>query len=511
MATKWWTLTAVVAGVFMLLLDTTIVNTALPSIQAAFDSSLPDLQWVIDAYVLALAGALLVGGSLADRYGRRLLFVVGVTVFTVGSLLCGLATGSLFLSLSRALQGIGGSIIFATSLALLGNAFRGKDRGVAFGVYGAVTGIAIAVGPLAGGLITTGISWRWVFLINVPVGIATAAVALAKVEESRDPRATGRLDLFGFLTFAAGLCALVYGLISGHDGWGQTKVVTSLLAAAALLAAFVVGEFVQDRPMLDLTLFRKPTFVGGLLSAFAVAGSLFAMITFIVLYLQNLLGYNALESGLRTMPITLAVFVSATVAGRLTTVVPVRAMISTGFVLVGGGLLLMRGLTASSSWTHLIPGMIACGLGAGLVNVPLSSTAVGVVEPARGGMASGINSTLRQIGLATGIALYGSLFASQLRDGTTDALAGTPLAGRAAQVTAELDAGRRASTFPADVSTAVRTGFTAALDHILLIGAVTALAAAVLSLILIRARDFVPVQRQGPPTAVPQAASSTTT
>jgi EmrB/QacA subfamily drug resistance transporter len=500
MATKWWTLTAVVAGVFMLLLDTTIVNTALPSIQGAFHASLADLQWVIDAYALTLAGALLIGGTLADRFGRRLLFSAGVTVFTAGSLLCGLATGPLFLTLSRGLQGVGGSIMFATSLALLGDAFRGRDRGVAFGVYGAVTGIAIAVGPLAGGVITTGISWRWVFLVNVPVGIATVALTQAKVAESRDPNATGRLDVFGFVTFGLGLSALVYGLINGADGWGRAKVVAGLTAAAVLLAAFVVGEYVQRRPMLDLSLFRKPTFVGGLLSAFGVAVSMFAMITFIVLYLQNLLGYNALESGLRTTPITLAVFVTATVAGRLTTVVPVRAMISAGFVLIGVGLLLMRGLTAGSSWTHLIPGMISCGIGAGLVNVPLASTAVGVVEPARGGMASGINSTLRQVGLATGIALYGSLFATRFRDGTVHALSHTAYAARSTQIAAHLNAGRRSGSLPGPVVTAVRTGFTGALDHILLVGAVIALVAAVLSAMLIRARDFVAVTR---PSAAP--------
>jgi EmrB/QacA subfamily drug resistance transporter len=464
MAAKWWTLAAVVAGTFMLLLDTTIVNTALPSIQRAFHSQLTDLQWVIDAYALALAAALLIGGSLADRYGRRLLFTVGLGVFTAGSLLCGLATGPLFLNLARGLQGVGGAVIFAVSLALLGDAFRGKDRGVAFGVYGAATGIAVAVGPLAGGAITTGLSWRWIFLVNVPIGIVTAIVTQAKVTESRDPNAA-RLDLLGFVTFGGALCALVYGLIESAGGWGQAKVVVSLAVAVVLLVAFVVAEFAQARPMLDLSLFRKPTFDGGLIGAFAISGSMFAMITFIVLYLQNYLGYDALGSGLRTMSITLSVFVTATIAGRLTTVVPVRALIGTGFALIGLGLLLMRGLTPGTQWTHLIPGMIACGVGAGLVNVPLSSTAVGVVEPARGGMASGINSTLRQVGLATGIALYGSLFAARLPG----------------------------------------AGFTGALNYLLLVSAIVALVAAVLCLALIRARDFVALT---PPALAHEGASA---
>jgi EmrB/QacA subfamily drug resistance transporter len=508
MAHKWWTLAAVGTATFMLLLDTTIVNTALPSIQREFHSSLANLQWVIDAYALAIAAVLLIGGSLADRFGRRLLFATGISIFTVGSLLCGISTGSLFLALARGLQGVGGGIMFATSLALLGNAFRGKDRGMAFGVYGAITGIAVAIGPLTGGVITTGLSWHWVFLINAPLGVAGLIITLARVGESRDPSAA-RVDLLGFLTFGGGLAALVYGLIESANGW-STTVVVSLSLAGALLVAFAVAETVQRRPMLDVTLFRKPTFSGGLIAAFAVAGSMFAMITFIILYLQNLLGYSALQAGLRTTPITLAVLVFSTIAGRLTTVIPVKIMIGGGFILVAAGLLLMRGLTADSAWTHLIPGMIACGSGAGLITVPLASTAVGVVDPARGGMASGINATFRQVGLATGIAVYGALFASQLRHGITTALLGTPYAARAAHFAAGVRAGvPPAGRVPAVVTTAIHAGFTNALNEILLVGAIVALVAAVTSLLLIRARDFVPAARpaaaprtQGQPTAI---------
>jgi EmrB/QacA subfamily drug resistance transporter len=489
MAKKWWTLVAVLLSTFMLLLDTTIVNTALPSIQREFHGSLTVLQWVIDAYALVLAAMLLVGGSLADKFGRRLLFAIGNVIFTIGSLLCGLATGSLFLVLARGLQGVGGAIMLATSLALIGYAYRGKDRGVAFGLYGAVSGIAIAIGPLAGGLITTGISWRWVFLINMPIGIVATVITLAMVSESRDPRAA-RVDLAGFVTFAGGLAALVYGLIESAGGWSQTGVVVSLALAGVLLCAFLVIEFSQRQPMLDLSLFRKPTFVGGLIAAFAAAGSMFALITYLVLYLQNLLGYDAFDAGLRTTSITLAVLVTSTIAGRLTTVIPIKLMIGAGFVFVGAGLLLMRGLTATSAWTHLIPGMIACGIGAGLITVPLAATAVGVVESARGGMASGINSTFRQVGLAAGIGLYGSLFASELRHGVTDALLRTSYASQASHIAASLTPGARTGSVPAAVTGAVRTGFTSAMNEILLVGAIIALAAAVTSLILIRARDF---------------------
>jgi EmrB/QacA subfamily drug resistance transporter len=450
MARKWWTLTAVVVGVFMLLLDVTIVNVALPDIQKALGASLSDLQWVLDAYALTLAAALLTAGALADLWGRRLLFASGISIFTAGSLLCGLATDPLFLSLARAGQGIGGAIMFATSLALLSDAFRGRDRGVAFGVFGAVTGVALAIGPVVGGAITTGLSWRWIFLVNIPIGVVTLGVTLAKVGESRDPQAT-RPDWLGLTTFSGALGALVYGLINGAGGWTQTKVVATLSAAAVLLVAFVIIELAQRRPMLDLSLFRKPTFTGGLIAAFGISASLISLLTYVVIYLQNQLGYSALETGLRTLFLTGAIFLTAGVAGRLTTVVPVRAMIATGFALTGAGLLLMQGITTSSGWTHLIPGMIVCGVGAGLVNVPLASTAVAVVEPARAGMASGINNTLRQVGVATGIAALGSILAAVARE----------------------------------------NGFVDGLNRILIIGAAVAFASGLFSLALIRARDFV--------------------
>jgi EmrB/QacA subfamily drug resistance transporter len=506
---KWWTLVAVVMSTCMLLLDTTIVNTALPTIQRDFHSSLANVQWVIDAYALVLAAFVLVGGSLADRFGRRLLFTIGNTIFVAGSLLCGLATSALFLNLSRGVQGVGGAIMLATSLALLGGTYRGKDQGVAFGVYGAVTGLSIAVGPLAGGLITTYISWRWVFLINVPIGIVTIIIGLTKVAESRNPVAA-RLDLAGFVTFAAGLGALVYGLIDSAAGWTQARVEISLILAGVLLVAFLVIEFTQKRPMLDLSLFRKPTFVGGLIAAFSVAGAMFAVITYIVLYLQNLLGYSAIGGGLRTASITLALLVSATIAGRLTGRVPAKLMIGTGFVLIGAGLLLMRGVTATSAWTHLVPGMIVSGIGIGLVFVPMASTAVGVVEPARGGMASGINSTFRQVGLATGVAVYGSLFASRLRNGVTGALLHAGYGSRAGQIAAGIKPGARTGAVAPAVSAAVRVGFTDALNELLLVGGIAALLAAVASFALIRARDFIvfaPPQAAAGQAAARQAAA----
>src|SRR5215218_10396606 len=264
MASKWWTLAAVSLGVFMLLLDITIVVVALPDIESALGARLSDLQWVIDAYALSLAAFLLTAGVIADRVGRRVVFSVGIVIFTLGSLLCGLAGDPTFLAIARAIQGVGGAIMFATSLALISTAFHGRERGTAFGVFGAVTGVAVAVGPVLGGAITSGLSWRWIFFVNLPVGIAALAATLLKVDESRDPRPR-RVDYLGFATFSAGLAALVYGLIrSNEDGWGSTTVVASLIAAAALLAAFVLAERVQREPLFDLSLVKVPTFVGSL-------------------------------------------------------------------------------------------------------------------------------------------------------------------------------------------------------------------------------------------------------
>jgi EmrB/QacA subfamily drug resistance transporter len=495
---KWWTLIAVCTGVFMLLLDITIVNVALPDIQHAFGASLSDLQWVIDAYALTLAALLLTAGSVADLVGRRLVFAIGIGAFTAGSLLCGFAPDATFLAIARAFQGIGGAIMFATSLALLAQAFQGRERGIAFGAFGAITGVAVAIGPVLGGAITSGASWRWIFFVNIPIGIGALAATLTRVEESRDPNAR-RPDWAGFLTFSAGLAALVFGLIrSNVDGWGSTTVVGSLVAAAVLLAAFAAVELLQREPMFDFKLLRVPTFDGGLAAAWGISASLFALLTYLVLYLQNILGYSAIQAGIRFLPLTLAIFLTAGIAGRLSARVPVRLLIAPGFALVGAGLLLMRGLNPTSDWTHLLPGMIVAGVGAGLVNVPLASTAVGVVAPARAGMASGINSTFRQVGIATGVAALGSILASQLRGSVVDGLAGTPLAGHAHAIAERVssgDIGQAIAAAPASMRATVahtaQAGFVDGLNAILLIGAIVALGAAVATAALIRRRDFV--------------------
>jgi EmrB/QacA subfamily drug resistance transporter len=495
---KWWTLAAVCTGVFMLLLDITIVNVALPDIQRAFSASLSDLQWVIDAYALTLAALLLTSGSIADLVGRRKVFAIGIVVFTGGSLLCGVATGATFLALARAVQGVGGAIMFATSLALLAQAFRPRERGVAFGVFGAVTGVAIAVGPVLGGALTSGLSWRWIFFVNLPVGVLALLVTLWRVDESRNPHAT-RPDWPGLVLFSVGLAALVFGLIrSGPDGWGSAHVVVSLVAAAVLLTAFLVVERITSTPMFDLRLLRVPTFSGGLIAAWSISAGLFSLLTYLVLYVQNIQHYTALETGVRFLPLSGAVFVVAAIAGRLSSHVPVRLLITPGFLLVGVGLLLMRGVDPTQSWTHFLPGFVVAGAGAGLINVPLASTAVGVVPARQAGMASGINSTFRQIGIASGVAALGSVFTSQVRSGIVDALSSTPLASHArafAEMVSSGQIGAALKAVPAperrQAGGVASQSFADALNDILLIGAVLSFVAAVLVFVLIRREDFV--------------------
>jgi EmrB/QacA subfamily drug resistance transporter len=504
---KWWTLVGVCLGTFMLLLDITIVNVALPDIQQALHSSFSDLQWIVDAYALTLAAFLLTAGSLADMYGRRLLYLVGLAIFTCASVLCGFSTSTLMIQLSRGLQGVGGAIMFAVSLALLADAFRGKDRGTAFGVWGAVTGLAVAIGPLLGGVLTSGISWRWIFFVNAPIGVLAIIITIMRVAESRAPQAT-RPDWAGFSLFTVALASLVYGLIeSNQKGFTDTLVLGCFAVAAVLLAAFVLVELRMKSPMFDLNLFRLPTFSGGLVAAFGLSASIFSMLLYLVLYLQDILGYSALGTGVRLTVISGGILVMATLSGRLTSRVPIRFLIGPGLLLVGAALLLMRGLDASSTWTHLIPGMIVGGLAVGLVNPPLASTAVGVVQPQRAGMASGINSTFRQVGIATGIALLGSLFSNKVRGEVISMVSAVPgLSGKAPRIAGAVQSGEIGHVLsrlppPArqQIGGITRAAFTSGLNHILLVAAVIALVSGVITLFAIRQQDFAQQGAVAPP------------
>ncbi|MEA2187350.1 MAG: hypothetical protein QOK16_2361 [Solirubrobacteraceae bacterium] len=507
---KWWTLLAVCLATFMLLLDITIVNVALPDIASELDASFSDLQWVIDAYALTLAALLLTAGSLADLLGRRRVFAFGLASFTIASVLCALAPNALVLILARGAQGIGGAAMFATSLALLAQEFHGRERGTAFGIWGATTGAAVAIGPLVGGALTSGFGWPSIFYLNVPIGIATLLIALKRLPESRDEDA-GAVDWAGLLTFSGALFLLVFALIRGNEeGWESALIVTLFAGSALLLALFIAVERRQQRPMFDLSLFGNRTFAGASIAAFALSASMFAMFLYLTLYLQTILGHGPLETGLRFLPVTALSFVAAAVSGKLTARLPARALLGGGLGLVGVGLLLMRGLDADSDWTALLPGFIVAGIGIGTINPSIANAAIGVVAPARSGMASGISSTFRQVGIATGIAALGAIFQSQVTQRLTSALAGTPGAGASDGLAHAVSAGgapRAITAAPAAarprLENAIHAAFTAALNDILLVAAVVALVGGVLALALVRGSDFV---AQGAPE--PEAAAA---
>ena len=483
---RWWTLGAVCVATFMLLLDITIVNVALPEIQRDLGASFQDLQWVVDAYALTLASFMLTAGSISDRIGRRRVFVFGLGLFTAASLLCGLSQSPTALNLARALQGGGGAAMFATSLALLAAAFTGRERGTALGIWGATTGASVAIGPLVGGVLVEHISWQSIFFVNLPIGIAAIAVTLRTVRESRNP-SEGSIDVGGLVTFSAALFALVFALVRGNtEGWGSTQIVVLLVLAVVLLGAFVAIETHRAHPMLDLTLFRKPAFTGVSIAAFTLSATMFSMFLYLTLYMQNALGYQPLDAGLRFLPITLVSFVCAAVSGNLTERIPTRFLLGAGLGLVGAGLLLMSGLDAGSGWTALLPGFLIGGAGVGLANPAIASTAVGVVDPRRAGMAAGINNTFRQVGIATGIAGLGAIFQSVVVSNIQDELPRSGAHLPPAEVLAQGNPRVLAQTRDAFL-----TGWTTSLNEILVIAGIVALVGAVLAVVLVRPRDFV--------------------
>ncbi len=500
---KWWTLIAVCTATFMLLLDITVVNVALPSIQQSLQSSFSDLQWVVDAYSLSLAVFLLTAGVVGDLRGRREVFAIGLGIFTLSSLVCGLSTTPLMLNIARAVQGVGGAIMFATSVALIASAFQGRERGTAFGIYGAVLGGAVAVGPLVGGALTTAVGWRWIFFVNVPIGVVAVIITLARMQESRDP-SSHKVDWMGVVTFSVSLFALVLALIRGNtDGWSSPTIVTLFVVSAVSMALFITAERRVSYPMLDLSLFRRPAMTGVSITGFTLAASIFALFLYITFYIQDGLGYGPFAAGVRFLPITVMAFVVAPFAGRLTVRVQSRYPMSIGLLLVAGGLLLMATTTPGSGWTQLLPGFLLAGAGIGLVNPVLASSSVAVVPVERSGMGSGANSTFRQVGIATGIAGLGAVFASQIQHHTTTVLNSTPagqqvLRRGGPELAGAMQSGsvrEAAAAVPAPARNvllhAYRIGFSHTFNELMVIGAVIAFVGAVLTLVLVRQRDFV--------------------
>jgi EmrB/QacA subfamily drug resistance transporter len=500
MERKWWTLIAVSVATFMLLLDITVVNVALPSIREDLGASFTELQWVVDAYALTLAALVLTAGSLADRLGRRRVFAAGLAIFTVASLLCALAPDPTVLKLSRALQGVGGAVMFAVSLALIAQEFpAGRERGTAMGAYGATIGVAVAIGPLVGGALTDGLGWQSIFYLNVPIGVAASAITYLTVRERRDPNVT-RLDWAGVATFSGALLLLVLALLRGnHEGWGSAPIVALFAGSAVLLAAFVAIERRVAEPMLRLDLFRRRAFTGVQVAAFAISSSIFALFLYITLYLQGYLGLSPLEAGLRYLPITVASLIAAPIAGALLSRVHARVLLSAGLAGVGAGLLLMGGIEAGSDWTTLLAGFLVAGAAVGLLNPVIADVAVSVVPREQSGMASGINDTFRQVGVAVGIAVWGAIFVGRGAEKLTELTAGTDAArgSRPRELVEAASSGKLDQALAAvppqareTISTAAREGLLTGLNDVLALAALIAFVGAALALWLVREHEI---------------------
>jgi EmrB/QacA subfamily drug resistance transporter len=492
-----WTLAVVSVAAFMLMLDITVVNVALPDIRRGLGASFSDLQWVLDAYALTLAIFLLTAGSLGDVYGRRRVFIAGFAGFTIASLAAGLAQTALQLNLARAAEGIGGAVLYAVGPALIGQEFRGRQRGMAFGIFGGVSGLAIAAGPLVGGALTDSAGWRWIFLVNVPIGAAAMVLAWWRVRDSRNPKATGA-DWPGLATFSLTLGMLVFALIRGGTlGWHSPLILGLFAGAAAGLAGFVLIERARGQDaMFDLSLLRNVTFNGVSAAAFLGAAAVLPVIFFELSYVQNVRGFTPLVTGERFLPLTLTLFVTAAAAGALMGRVPPRLLLGGSLLLIAVGIVLFAGVSDRDPWTALIPSMIVTGAGMGVSNVVRSATAIGVAEPARAGMTSGINETFQQVGVAVGIAALGSFFESRVVAAFAPAAAGSLGAATTAvgKAIAAGNIGAATGHVPAraavTIAQASRHAFLAGLHDVLLTAAAIALAGSVAGFLLIRSRDL---------------------
>jgi EmrB/QacA subfamily drug resistance transporter len=486
--TRWWPLVAICLGTFILLVDVTIVSVALPSMSNDLHAQLSSLQWVVDAYALSLAALLLLSGSLADRFGRRRTFQVGLVVFALSSLCCALAPTAGLLIAARAVQGVGAAAMFATNSALLNTTYSGRDRGIAFGVWGAVTGAAAAIAPILGGLLIEAFDWRAIFLVNLPIAAVALVMTQRVLAESRGH--TGRLDWAGAGTFTLAAGSLTFALIhGGESGWGASATVIAFAVAAVALVAFLTVEPRLRFPLLDLALLRDPSFASLMLAAVALTAGAFAPAVYTQLWLQSVLGLSAIGAGLVVAPLAAVAFAVSAGVGRHMHRVPARFPLGGGLLLVGVGSLLRCTIEASSGWGVLIPGLIVTGVGVGLASPVLISATLAAVQTERVGMASGSVNTFRQLGYALGIAALGTIFASRLGDSLSDsgrfgdphAAAATASQGGASALIAHAQTASRVG-----VAHAIRAAYASGQNEIYLIAAIAAIFGGVLVLALVR-------------------------
>ncbi|MEV5505332.1 MFS transporter [Streptomyces orinoci] len=406
----WWPLVAITAALSMLMLDATVVVVALPDIRHELNTGLGDAQWVLNAFTLPLACCQLIAGFMGDRFGRRRTFAGGVLAFAAASLACGLAPDAGLLIAARGVQGGAAAAVFAVTPALIAQCYRGKARGTAFGIRGAVAGAVVVLSPLLGGTLVSVLGWRWIFFVNLPVSAAVLALTRLRMPADRPVRAGQRPDWGGLLTLSMGLLLLTLALLRGGDhGWCGTTSLLMFTGAAVALLAFLIVEARRADPMLDLSLFRGRTFTGTQLATLCTHGGFFGLLLYLSVYFQDHLGYSPMKTGLCFLTVNLPILAVSPVAGALMDRLPARLLPSAGLSLVATGLLLMHGLTPASGWRDLSPGLAVAGLGLGLTLPALGSLAVGGTDDRRLGMAAGVNTTASQAGMTLSTAVYGTL------------------------------------------------------------------------------------------------------
>jgi EmrB/QacA subfamily drug resistance transporter len=487
----------------LIMLDSNIVAVSLPSIARSLHATFSDIQWVVSAYVLTFAALLLPSGSLCDLRGRQWAVLVGICLFAIASILCGLAPSAIMLNVARAFQGIGASLLLTASLAIIGHTFQGVERAKAFAFWGSALGIAITSGPIVGGVITNFFGWRWAFLINVPVCVLLIGLTFVVVRESYDPNAK-EFDWFGMLTFSSGLFLLTWALIDGnHTGWLSQSIVRRFVGAGLLLTGFVIVELKQKHPMVEFRLFQDPTLLGANFSMLGYAAGAQVMIFFLPLYLQNTFGFSPLLAGLAMLPFALPIFLAPRLGGQLATRYSGRKMLTFGLAVVCAGNLLMAGFASTFSYPKFAIAMVVAGWGTGLLNSDTARVYMGAMPPERGGIASGLSATVRFTGLLIGLAGLGVV----LTQATTasfiarialrfSALEDIPdfinrvTAGDINGATVQLPESIRG-----EVIEIARHSFTDGFSHLALMAAIVSFFSLVLTLVFVRSADTPPLRR----------------
>ncbi|ADB52592.1 MFS transporter [Conexibacter woesei] len=484
---RWWTLGAMCFALFMLMLDNTVVNVALPSIQSDLNADLASLEWTINAYTLSLAVLLVVGGRLGDIFGRRKIFLIGVSVFALSSAAIGLAPSDTALIVGRAIQGIGAAMMMPATLSIVTNAFPPHERGKALGTWAGVSALALAIGPVVGGFLTEQVSWRAIFFLNLPVAAAAIAMTLFSTRESRDETVGRQLDYAGIATLTIGLTGLVLGLIEGNAwGWGSARIVGLFALAVVSLAAFVVVELRVRTPMVDFGVFRSRQFAGASSVGFIVSFGMMAMFFFTALYMQNILGFSALEAGVRFLPTTLVLIVMGPLAGRLTDRIGPKPLLVSGMLITGASQIWQSFLTADTGYSFLLPSFVLMGIGMGLVMSPMTTAAMNSVDRTKAGVASGVLSMGRMVGSSLGVAIFGAVVASVGSAKLEQSLPGLP-AGARDRLSESLGGGGVSDgAAPARIVDATHDAFISAFGTGMKISGIVAIFGAFVALALIR-------------------------